>query len=154
MTAVQNFLELCNREEYAAFAGIRGNASHPNINGSVLFYPTPYNGILIAAEVFGLPEHPAFLGMHIHETGDCTPPFDKTGMHYNPTNQSHPNHAGDLLPLLNNQGYAFLTFYDERLSIPDSIGKSVIIHANRDDFTTPPSGDSGEKIGCGVIMKV
>lgn len=32
------------------------------------------------------------------------------------------------------------------------MGRSVIIHAKRDDFTTQPSGDAGDRIGCGVIL--
>lgn len=52
----------------------------------VRFFRTPLGGILIEAEVTGLPcsSGACFYGMHIHENGDCTPPFDKTGMHYNP----------------------------------------------------------------------
>jgi len=63
-------------------------------------------------------------------------------------------HAGDLVPLLNNNGYAYLTFYDNRFSINDINGKSIVIHSMRDDFTNQPAGDSGEKIGCGVILEV
>ncbi|MDY4397852.1 MAG: superoxide dismutase family protein [Eubacteriales bacterium] len=27
-----------------------------------------------------------------------------------------------------------------------------MIHAKRDDFTTQPSGDAGDRIGCGMIL--
>ena len=102
-------------------------------------------------EVFQLPDNSGFFGMHIHESGDCTPPFDNTGLHYNPTNQNHPGHAGDLPPLLASNGYAWTAFYDGRLTIPDIIGRSLVIHGMRDDFTTQPAGGSGKKIACGVI---
>lgn len=139
-----------------ASASISGNHDHPNLNGTVRFYPAPYGGVLITAELFHLPyaslkNDTGFYGMHIHETGDCTPPFDKSGMHFNPENLPHPDHAGDLLPILGNQGYAWSAFYDTRFSIEEIIGRSVIIHEKRDDFTTQPSGDSGTKIGCGII---
>ena len=136
-----------------AVAVIRGNAKHPEIVGRVGFFRTPMGGLLVNAEVYGLPKEEEFLGFHIHEFGDCTPPFDKSGMHYNPKNVPHPQHAGDMPSLLNSDGYAFLVFYTDRLTLQDVIGKSVIIHSQRDDFTTQPSGDSGEKIGCGVIRK-
>ena len=33
------------------------------------------------------------------------------------------------------------------------IGRSVIIHADPDDLATQPSGNSGKRIGCGLISK-
>ena len=93
-----------------------------------------------------------FFAMHIHEYGDCTPPFDKTGMHYNPGDTLHPQHAGDLVPLLANHSYAWCVFYDERFSLPEVIGKSVIIHRSPDDFLTQPSGNSGDKIATGEVL--
>lgn len=140
-------------------AWISGNDTHPSLSGLVRFYNTPFGGVLIDAEIFGLPNQNTegssdFYAMHIHEFGDCTIPFDKTGDHYNPTHEQHPEHAGDLLPLLGNSGYAWLSFYNKRFSIADILGRSVIIHAKRDDFTTQPSGNAGEKIGCGVIRAV
>ncbi len=78
-------------------------------------------------------------------------PFDKTGNHYNPTKEPHPDHAGDLIPLMGNQGYAWLAFYDKRFQISEIMGRSVVIHTMPDDFKSQPSGDAGGKIGCGVI---
>ena len=80
----------------------------------------------------------------MHEYGDCMPPFDQTGNHYNPSNRQHPFHAGDFPPLLSNQGYAWMSFYDARLSPCEVIGRSLVIHAMADDFTTQPSGHSGD----------
>lgn len=91
--------------------------------------------------------------MHIHESGNCSGAFNMTGGHYNPTGMPHPEHAGDLIPLLGNQGYAWTVFYDKRLSIDDLIGRSVVIHSMRDDFTTQPAGNSGMKIACGEIRE-
>ena len=92
--------------------------------------------------------------MHIHQFGDCSGDFSKTGEHYNPENNLHPSHAGDLLPLFGNQGYAWSAFYDKRFTINEIIGKSVIIHSDPDDFTTQPSGNAGTKIGCGEIRRI
>ena len=109
-------------------------------------------------EIYGLPyedipPYSQFYGMHIHETGDCSLPFDKTGNHYNPAGLPHPKHAGDLLPLLGNEGYAYSVFYTDRFELPEIIDRSLIIHSTPDDFTTQPSGNSGVKIGCGVIAE-
>ena len=123
-----------------------------------------FGGIVVNAEIFGLPDNAAaagangrsmgssrFYAMHIHENGDCRLPFDRSGNHYNPSGAMHPQHAGDLPPLLSNNGYAWLAFYDGRLSVEEILNRSVVIHAGRDDFTSQPAGDSGDKIGCGVI---
>ena len=135
---------------------MQGNASQPQLAGSVKFYQTSYGGVLIEAEIFGLPGinipgSSSFYGMHIHEHGDCTRPFGQTGDHYNPGNLPHPQHAGDLPPLLGCQGYAYLVCYDKRFFVDDILGRSVVIHSMADDFTSQPSGNSGNKIGCGVI---
>lgn len=153
MTPCANFMDIVLNDKYEAFVEINGSETVPQLRGNVKFYQTPYGGVLVVSEIFGLPKI-GFFGMHIHENGDCTPPFDKTGNHYNPSNQEHPYHAGDLLPLLSNNGYAFSAFYDNRFSIDEIVGKSVIIHSKADDFTSQPSGNSGNRIGCGVIRKI
>lgn len=168
------FTSLLNRNTPAAIAQIQGNQEHPHLFGIVSFYNTPFGGILVSAELYGLPDKvnakfppneavikntaavsgmysSNFFGMHIHETGDCSLPFDKTGSHYNPGNMPHPDHAGDLPPLLSSNGYAWMSFYTGRIRLEDIIGRSLVIHSMRDDFTSQPAGGSGSKIGCGVI---
>ena len=142
-----------------AVAEIHGNSDNPNLTGMALFYPAAMSGIFIQVEVLNLPDKnlpdsSGFFGMHIHEFGDCTDNFDKTGMHYNPTNVQHPDHLGDLPPLLSHNGYAWCEFYDGRLSFADIIQKSLVIHSQKDDFTTQPAGNAGTKIGCGVIRRI
>lgn len=150
-----SFASILRRDEPSATACIKGNTTHPDLCGMINFYKTSFGGVLITAEVFGLPNQNSntsnFYGLHIHEFGNCALPFDKTGNHYNPGGNIHPYHAGDLPPLFGNEGYAWSAFYDERINISEIIGKSVVIHSMRDDFTSQPAGDSGEKIGCGVI---
>lgn len=141
-----------------ACASIRGGHLYPDLIGIANFYPTRWGtGTIVEVELVNLPNttsfSPRFLGMHIHENGDCSNSFENTGMHYNPTGAVHPYHLGDLPPVLNSNGYSFMAFYDGFLEISDIIGRSLIIHENRDDFTSQPSGDSGNKIACGVIRK-
>ncbi len=152
------FVRILEQNRPAAVAWVTGNNTYSELSGLVKFYDTPYDGVLVEAEVFGLPNVSTqgssdFYAMHIHQYGNCSGSFEKTGSHFNPTNAFHPEHAGDMIPLLGNQGYAWASFYDKRFTIDDIIGKSVVIHSKRDDFTTQPAGDSGEKIGCGVIRK-
>jgi Cu-Zn family superoxide dismutase len=152
------FTEILYQQPPRATAWIRGNKDNPHLSGCVRFYDTPYDGILIEAEVTGLPNmyqpgNSSYYAMHIHENGDCTPPFDQTGGHYSRKPAPHPLHSGDMIPLLGNQGYAWTTFYDSRVTIAEIEGRSVIIHGQPDDFTTQPSGNAGEKIGCGIIVR-
>lgn len=154
-----SFIHLLEKKRPQAVAWVRGNEANPQLSGLIKFYATPHGGVLVEAEIFGLPNveerfSPEFYAMHIHEKGDCSTDFTKTGNHYNPTNQPHPDHVGDLLPLMGNQGYAWLSFYDKRFTIQEIIGRSVIIHGGSDDFDSQPSGNAGEKIACGVIVMV
>lgn len=148
---------LKSNPEPCAYSVINGNKDNRRLNGTIYFYNTPFGGTLVEAEVDGLPVNPdnpvTFYGMHIHENGDCTLPFDKTGDHYNPSSAPHPEHAGDLPPLLGNYGYAYTVFYTDRFNIDEIAGRSIIIHSSPDDFTSQPSGNSGTKIGCGIIQK-
>ena len=152
------FLSFLSKTEPDAVAVIKGNTMYPDINGIVKFYALPESGILIAAEISDLPDGrdedtPTFFAFHIHEKGDCSGNFAGTGVHFNPDNVPHPEHAGDLPPLLSNDGYAWTVFYDSFLTPAMIQNRSVVIHQNADDFTTQPSGNAGEKIACGIIMK-
>ena len=131
-----------------AVAKVSGSSKYPEIEGIVYFYEV-YGGTLVVANVKNLPEGNRFHGFHIHAGNSCM--SMQEGGHYNPTNQAHPQHAGDMPPLLANNGMAFGAFYTDRFYPEDIVGKVVIIHLNPDDFTTQPSGNSGEIIACGVI---
>ena len=99
-----------------------------------------------------------FWGFHIHENGNCDEgdledPFKNAGEHFTMEDELHPNHTGDLPMIYSNNGYSFMIYYSDRFKPDDVIGKSVIIHKNFDDITTQPSGNSGKRIACGVIVK-
>lgn len=139
-----------------AVAYMKGSSHFSCINGSVYFYQTDL-GTLVTADISGLPsQNPCgFFGFHVHEgtrcTGNSSDPFLSAGAHYNPANAAHPCHAGDMPPLLSNDGVAYMTFLTTRFTVEEVMGHVVIIHIDPDDFTTQPSGNSGEKIACGVI---
>ncbi len=146
-----------------ADAVIKGSTKYPNIKGRVSFYGV-YGGTIVVAEMMGLPDisktekiNGTFHGFHIHEGKECIgtadDPFQDAGMHYNPKNLQHPNHAGDLPPLLANRGTAFSIFYTDRFYPEDVIGRTIIVHENADDFQTQPSGNSGAIIALGKIVR-
>ena len=117
-----------------------------NVQGTVRFYKTP-QGILVRAEIDGLPSPNGIYAFHIHKGSDCANP----GTHYNPGKQPHPYHAGDLPPLFSANGRAFSVFLTDRFALRQVIGRTVILHACPDDFTTQPSGNPGSRLACGVI---
>lgn len=150
-----------------AVAVLRGSALEPQISGTTEFYPAP-GGTIVKVDVCGLPEYrPAMpggqpigpFGFHIHEGGTCglgdgRDPFAAAGSHYNPQNQPHGNHAGDLPVLFSNHGCAHMTVFTDKFRVKDIVGRTVIIHQNPDDFRTQPAGNSGVRIACGVVKAV
>ena len=125
------------------------------ITGTVKFY-LKSRGILVVASVQGLPPSATGIyGFHIHEGNRCSgPEFSATGSHYNPTDNPHPNHAGDLPPLFSCGGNAYLALLTNRFTVGDILGRTVVIHSNPDDFHSQPAGNSGIKIACGIICPV
>lgn len=86
-------------------------------------------------------------------SGNLEDEFADAKSHFNPNNCVHPFHIGDLPPLIENNGYAYMSVLINKFKIKDIIGKVIIIHDMPDDFTTQPSGNSGKKIACGKIKK-
>lgn len=155
-----------NRQRRAA-TFISGGPLAPDLKGITTFTDVQ-GGTEVSVEVYGLPPYsPAAdgnspigpFGFHIHENGTCDAgnaeePFTAAGEHWNPDNQPHGNHAGDLPNLFSNDGYSRMVFFTDRFSVSDVIGKSVIIHQNPDDSRTQPSGNSGKRLACGVIREI
>ncbi len=105
-------------------------------------------------------------GAHIHAVGDCSDALaNNAGGHWNPDTMNHgspdapSHHIGDLGNITIGQdgkGSLTISMAAWKLgdgSMTDVVGKSVIIHANPDDFTTQPTGNSGPRVACGVIAK-
>lgn len=143
-----------------AVAKLSGAKGFEAIHGEVFFRQTPY-GVLITAAVHGLPrqqKNDAFgvFGFHIHTGTECDKSgnFSQTLGHYNPSNTEHPYHAGDLPPLFSNDANAYMQVLTDRFKLDEIIGRTVIIHSSPDDFKTQPSGNSGNKIACGVIKEM
>jgi Cu-Zn family superoxide dismutase len=107
-------------------------------------------------------------GIHIHAVGSCEPPaFTSAGAHYNPLGAKHgleaPDgaHAGDLPNLeadaSGNARYEAMTdritLREGLTSVFDGDGSAVVIHEKEDDQKTDPTGNSGGRVACGVIVK-
>ena len=141
----------------ARLAPTKGNTT----TGTVIFMQKG-GDIEVTAHVAGL--SPGAHGFHIHEKGDCSAPDGTSaGGHFNPGGHPHghpqrgPHHAGDM-PMLETDalGNAKLVAVVSGLMLEGAsgiVGRGVIVHAAPDDFTTQPTGNSGARVACGVIVK-
>ena len=149
-----------------ADAGIRASATiidqQGNPIGTATFFENPAGHVIVGVDVDGLT--PGDHGMHVHKTGACVvgtnPAFSSASSHFNPTGGLHGAHAGDLGNLaVNPQGKARTQFETTQfsltagaLSLLDGDGSALVIHRDVDDGVTDPTGNSGPRIGCGVIL--
>jgi superoxide dismutase, Cu-Zn family len=111
----------------------------------------------------GLP--PSTRGFHVHENGVCDPPdFMSAGGHFNPHGHPHggpddahdARHVGDFGNItVADDGTATIDFTDELATLRKGsnqiVGYSVIIHQQRDDLVSQPTGDAGPRIACGIV---
>jgi Cu-Zn family superoxide dismutase len=106
--------------------------------------------------------------IHFHQNPKCEgPDFKSAGGHFNPESKKHGfespdgHHAGDMKNFtVDAQGKAKAKLEDADASLGDGShslfsngGTAIVIHAKADDYKTDPSGNSGDRIACGVITK-
>ena len=147
----------------AASAELRNANGQPAGTAALTQVP---GGVRIVIDAKGLPPGPH--GVHIHETGKCEgPQFTTAGAHFNPDKKQHGTmnpqgaHAGDLPNItIAADGTGRLETMTERIalgsgttSVFDADGSAIVVHSGPDDFKTDPTGNSGGRIACGVIVK-
>ena len=144
-----------------AEAYIEGTQTDSKLWGIVDLTETK-DGVYVDAEFGDAPvgKH----GFHVHEKGSCDEKGAAAGGHFNPDNVKHgylPKdkhegaHAGDMGNVeidKNGDGYSSLFLPGASLTkgTYNLVGKAIIFHEKEDDFSQP-TGNAGERIGCGVI---
>jgi Cu-Zn family superoxide dismutase len=133
-------------------------------------YMTGMKAVEITVTVSGL--KPGAHGIHLHAIGKCeAPAFTAAGGHFDPgpagnmdPDANHPYHMGDMPNLMADaSGKATLKFVTNRvtlgdglLSVFDTDGTAIIIHANPDQGVTAAEKaglSGGPRVACGVITK-
>jgi Cu-Zn family superoxide dismutase len=102
-------------------------------------------------------------GAHVHEKGDCSSPDGKSaGGHYNPQSKDHglpggdKRHLGDLGNItIGKDGKGSLDITAPGANLKDNdpmsfVGRAIVVHAKKDDGGQP-TGNAGDRVGCGVI---
>lgn len=133
--------------------------------GTATFTEKP-DGVELELKAFNL--SPGLHGLHIHAVGKCeAPDFQTAGPHFNPEGRKHGldnpqgHHMGDLQNLDAGPGgeakiktlIQGVTLGEGAKSLFHEGGTSLVIHEKPDDEVTDPSGNSGARIACGVIVR-
>lgn len=126
----------------------------------------------VNVNAFGSSLLPGTHGIHIHAAAKCDiPDFMTAGGHFNPAGRQHGldnpagPHAGDLENLVleaGSGGRGTLLFYNPHVSLAPGAsnglftgaGTAIVVHRAVDDGITDPSGNSGERVACGIIKRI
>jgi len=105
--------------------------------------------------------------IHFHQVPKCeAPDFKSAGGHFNPESKKHGfdspdgHHAGDIKNFtVGADGKAKIKLENADVTLKDgphsllTNGAAIVVHAKGDDYKTDPSGNSGDRVACGVITK-
>jgi Cu-Zn family superoxide dismutase len=135
--------------------------SGSDVSGTVTFEEIFEGTVRVRLDLTGVPE--GVHGFHVHEFGNCdSDDGSSAGGHFNPVRSPHAGphdsmqHAGDMGNVVAGSDGTIktsmkLTSFTLSPGVTSVAGLAVILHADRDDLTTQPTGNAGGRIACGII---
>ena len=134
--------------------------SGSSVSGMIHFNQKSDGDVQVVGDLSGLT--PGMHGFHVHENGDCGNDAAAAGGHFNPTNAPHASpdaashHSGDFGNITADAaGNAHIDFTSHSIKVASGttsvVNRAVVVHADPDDLNSQPSGNSGKRIGCGVV---
>lgn len=148
-----------------AIATITGTYPDTTVNGTARFEQDDDGEVEMKLQLNIPAKANQTVAVHIHEHGNCGDTAHQAGGHWNPTNAQHGRwgsasfHSGDIGNVtLDASGNGYLEMETTLWSIggspqTDILNKTIIVHGGMDDYTSQPTGNSGNRIGCGVIQR-
>lgn len=138
-----------------------------NVKGTIIFHQcTNDSGSSVIFNLYNLVPN-SENAIHIHEYGDLRNGCTSLGGHWNPHNTTHgtiwqknmQRHAGDLINNIyaDEKGTFYFKYYDPLISVKNIYGRSVVIHAKKDDLgfgnnaESLVTGNAGNRIACAII---
>ena len=134
-----------------------------SVTGTLQFFKEEDGRVTLHLDISVPKKRNSTVAVHLHEHGMCGNAGADAHGHWNPTGKTHglwgsaSFHAGDIGNIaLNENGRGVLRLTTDVWSFngeapTNIIGKGVIVHSGVDDYTSQPAGNSGPRIGCGVI---
>ena len=147
-----------------AEAKLSGTYADTTVDGTVRFDTDSAGKVKMTLDVTIPKKAGKSVAVHIHEHGNCGDTAMLAHGHWNPTNAQHGKwgsasfHLGDIGNVkLNAQGKGTMTLTTDLWTLggkPDKniLGKAMIVHGGADDYKSQPAGNSGTRIGCGMIQ--
>ena len=147
-----------------AEAIINGTYSDTSVTGTVKFDADSAGKVVMNLDITVPSKAGKSLAVHLHEHGNCGDTAMLAHGHWNPTNVQHGKwgssafHSGDIGNIkLDSKGNGKLSLTTDLWTLGGDanksiLGKAVIVHGGMDDYKTQPTGNAGNRIGCGVIQ--